>query len=308
MLGLSKRQILAQSRINSSAIEMAAMKELPASPLNEAPPPITPKSDSRQIVVRRFSQKKVAFVKKNKPNRRTQPQTDGQSTSQPQTPLPAPPDQPSPSTAVNELISEYEHLSSPTFPEPPHTNSTRTSYSSSAHATEATITIQPSPSLRAMQSIALDTSPAPTNTTWRHSTRYFSPSQTSLAPEVHIPSGCPPWLADSLRSGTRSPAPLRLIVTNLPPEDEDDEDTVYGPSPQDMDDLIQRQRTWDGIEGGRVRSKIERMVSLGKEVAGGLRRRLSLKRGFEARVERKGSEKRVEGVRRGHAIVGIGGR
>jgi hypothetical protein len=58
MLDLSKRQILAQSRINSSAIEMAAMKELPASPLNEAPPPITPKSDSRQIVVRRFSQKK----------------------------------------------------------------------------------------------------------------------------------------------------------------------------------------------------------------------------------------------------------
>jgi hypothetical protein len=181
MLGLSKRQILAQSRINSSAIEMAAMKELPASPLNEAPPPITPKSDSRQIVVRRFSQKKVAFVKKNKPNRRTQPQTDGQSTSQPQTPLPAPPDQPSPSTAVNELISEYEHLSSPTFPEPPHTNSTRTSYSSSAHATEATITIQPSPSLRAMQSIALDTSPAPTNTTWRPARPLSRPRSTSPA-------------------------------------------------------------------------------------------------------------------------------
>jgi hypothetical protein len=80
-----------------------------------------------------------------------------------------------------------------------------------------------------------------------------------------------------------------------------------------MDDFIERQRTWDMEEGRKVRNSIKRIVSFGKEITGGLKRRLSMKRGFEARVERAGSRKvvgreRIVGLRRGRTIVRVAGR
>jgi hypothetical protein len=120
-----------------------------------------------------------------------------------------------------------------------------------------------------MQSVGLDTNPSYANTTWRHSHRYISPSQISLAPSVYLPTGIPPWLADSLRHSTRTPP------------------TRYGPSPQDMSDLIERQRTWDLERERKVRNPIKRIVSFSKEITGGLKRRLSAKKGFEARIEKR---------------------
>jgi hypothetical protein len=80
-----------------------------------------------------------------------------------------------------------------------------------------------------------------------------------------------------------------------------------------MDDSIERQRTWDVEEGRKVGNLIKRIVSFGKEITGGLKRRLSMKRGFEARVERAGSRKvvgreRIDGLRRGRMIEGTAGR
>jgi hypothetical protein len=265
--------------------------------LYDGPPPIPPKNPARNIVVRQTSLQKVVFMKRNRLNARTPQQPDAQSTSQ----APLPQTQPEASSAPKDLTSDNEQPSSLTCPEPAHSSSTRTSYDSSTSAAEATITIHPSPSLHAMQSVGLDTNPSYANTTWRHSYRYISPSQISLAPSVYLPTGIPPWLADSLRHSTRTPP------------------TRYGPSPQDMIDLIERQRTWDLERERKVRNPIKRIVSFSKEITGGLKRRLSAKKGFEPRIEKRGEvvrtksetqvgKERVGVVRRWSAVASTGER
>jgi hypothetical protein len=54
-----------------------------------------------------------------------------------------------------------------------------------------------------------------------------------------------------------------------------------------MSDLIERQRTWDLERERKVRNPIKRIVSFSKEITGGLKRRLSAKKGFEARIEKR---------------------
>jgi hypothetical protein len=130
VLSLCRSQFLSQSRLDSSAIEMVAVKGPPASPLDEAPPPIPPKSDARQSVIRRLSRKKEVFTKRNKSNPRTQPQTVAQSTSQARIPRSAAINHHEASTTPNEFTSDDDDLYSRTFPELAHTTSTRTSYSS----------------------------------------------------------------------------------------------------------------------------------------------------------------------------------
>ena len=159
-----------------------------------------------------------------------------------------------------------------------------------------------------MQSVGSDTSPTASNSTWRTSDRYLNHSQLSIAgPEVYKPTGSPAWLVEelNLRPPVRKPS---LQVTNGASTDWDE--PIYGPSAEDLADLIERERQWDE-EQQRPKPwrRLQRFASLKKELAGGIKRTISLgkKKGFEPRVQpvRTQSEKRVErprGVMRSNTI------
>ncbi|KAL5119153.1 hypothetical protein ACEQ8H_002860 [Pleosporales sp. CAS-2024a] len=152
------------------------------------------------------------------------------------------------------------------------------------------ILINPSHSLRAMQSVGADTSPTTTNRTWRASTRYLNYSQLSVdSPEVYKPSGSPAWLVEELET-----LPDRnLQVTNW---SGGEEQSVYGPTREELADLIERRKTFDERPGkpkiGRWRSlkqEFKRTMSLGK--------RSGLRTDVEIVDEIRGEEEH-EGVRR----------
>ncbi|KAH4929130.1 hypothetical protein HBI24_191890 [Parastagonospora nodorum] len=160
-----------------------------------------------------------------------------------------------------------------------------------------------------MQSVGSDTSPTGSNCTWRSSDRYLNHSQLSIVdPEVYKPTGSPAWLVEELN--TRLP-PMRkpsLQVTNW--NETDWEEPIYGPSAEDLADLIEREREWDK-EQQRPKPwrPLRRFASLKKELAGGIKQTISLgkKKGFEPRLQpvRTLSEKQVErprGVMRSNTI------
>jgi hypothetical protein len=245
-------------------------------------------------------------VKKPRTNPRTSQQTNTQATPQALVHLTTSLNQLRASSAPAEHISNDETLPVPSFPERDQTISTRSSCQSSVCA-DTTITIEPSRDLQAMQSVGTDIGSSSHNSAWRHSNRYLSRSQTSLIPEVYLPTGCPPWLAEDLRhtyctpqSSVPSPRKVRTLeVKNWNQKSDWIEPTapVYGPSPQDMDDLIERRRTWDEVQERKPRNPLKRIVSLSKELTGELKRKLSIgptKKGFEPRLEQKDAPTRTK--------------
>jgi hypothetical protein len=277
------------------------MATIPPVPLIPQTPPIPPKSEARRRVIRRPSRQQGVVVKNTRSSPGAYEQTATRATSEALIQLKASLDQLRSSSAPTELISHDERLSEPDLPERFQTYSTRSSGVSSACA-DTTITIEPSRDLQAMQSVGSDTGTSSQNSIWRHSNRYLSQSQSSLAPEVYLPTGCPLWLAEDLKSGHRplpsapSPHKLRkLEVKNWnqennsidPPTTDPD---IYGPSPQDISDLIERRRTWDDEQDRKLLNPLKRIVSLSKEITGELRRKLSIgptRKSFVPRLERE---------------------
>jgi hypothetical protein len=137
-----------------------------------------------------------------------------------------------------------------------------------------------------MQSVGSDTSPTGSNCTWRSSDRYLNHSQLSIVgPEVYKPTGSPAWLVEELNARPSPVCKPSLQVTNW--NETDWEEPIYGPSAEDLADLIERERVWDE-EQKRPKPwrPLQRFASLKKELAGGIKRTISLgkKKGFEPRV------------------------
>jgi hypothetical protein len=295
-----------------------AIATVPPVPTLPQVPPIPPKSEARKRVIIRPSQEQGVVVKRTRPNPRTYEDTDTRAFSEASIQLESSLDQLRISSAPAELIGHDERLPEPISPEGAQIYSTWGPGVSSSCA-DTTITIDPSKDLQAMQTVGSDAGSFSHSSTWHHSTRYLRQSQTSLLLEVYLPTGCPPWLVGDLTSLRRPPSPSgphKLEVKNWNHEsDSPGPDTtatdpdIYGPSSQDIHDLITRRTTWNDEQeqDRKPLTPLQRIVSLSKEISGELKRKLSIRsvrQSFEARLEREDldgpmrckSEKRI-GVR-----------
>jgi hypothetical protein len=244
---------------------------------------------------------------------------------------------PAPSTGSRsqEPTTEDDNLLGPTNSGHARTISPKSSYESSIRAT-STIYIKPSRALQAMQSVGIDTGHEEFTGVWRHSDRYVTHSQTSLLPEVYKPSGLPPHLHEELDTANQTScasevAPRSRFETFWEHESEgsEDDDAIaepwtepapFGPSNQDIEDLIERQNKYDEAQKRKALSPLKRFANISKEFTGGLVRTLSKgpgKRAFEPRAKqaRTASQEQPEEaarrpgfLRRYHTVGGSQGR
>jgi hypothetical protein len=210
------------------------------------------------------------------------------------------------------------------------TVSSKSSYDSSVCAT-TTIHIKPSRGLQAMQSVGSDTGHVDITGARRRSNRYLTQSQLSLTiPEVYIPTGLPQYLVDELDTTKRTSWTTHtsrssafeafldheIADTNQPESWTEPTTTPYGPSDQDIQDLIERQEKWDEEQKRRPWRPLQRFASLGKEITGGLVRTLSKgpsKKAFEARAKQtrtashlqSGETAKRASVLRRHHTIGV---
>jgi hypothetical protein len=217
-------------------------------------------------------------------------------------------------------------------PERAHAGSSPNSSTSSVRRA-TTIVIEPSHALQAMQSVGFDTTISSHNATWHSSDRYLNQSQTSiLVPEDSKPTGSPAWLAEEIATANRSPKRRttlpNLQVTNwTPPSEWDIPSTptrtqIYGPSTEDLEDLIDRRKKWDEEQSPKTWSPLHRLASIKKELAGGIKRTMSIgkKKTFHPRVddashplrtksEKQTKESKATGfLKRSHTISAAMGR
>jgi hypothetical protein len=189
-------------------------------------------------------------------------------------------------------------------PEPAESSSD--SSNSSVHR-PTTILIEPSHGLRAMQSVGLDTTISSDNATWHSSGRYLNRSHTSvLVPEVYEPTGSPAWLTEEIATANRTPerrntAPGLKVINWTPPESWDilttpNPNQTYGPSIDDLEDLIDRRKQWDEEQKPKAWSPLNRLASIKKELAGGIKRTMSIgkKKTFVPRVDDEGHPLRTK--------------
>lgn len=187
-----------------------------------------------------------------------------------------------------------------------------------------------------MQSVGSDVGNLSCNADWRRTSLYLRESQVSLfIPEVYKPADLPQSIFDRLdavnhttRLTTFAPSafdneksPNEVVRNGSQASDEQGPSiTIYGPSNQDMQDLIERQTKWDEEQKRKTWHPLKRFASLSKEFTGGLVRSLSkgkAKKGFETRAKQiraMSAQQREEGarktnvLRRHHTVGGTHGR
>jgi hypothetical protein len=187
-----------------------------------------------------------------------------------------------------------------------------------------------------MQSVGSDVGHLSCNADWRRTSLYLRESQVSLfIPEVYKPTGLPQSIFDQLdavnhtavldrfapSTSDTETCPNQVVRNGSQVSDElESSITLYGPSNQDMQDLIERQTKWDEEQKRKTWHPLKRFASLSKEFTGGLVRSLSkgkAKKGFETRLKQiraTSDQQREEGtrkpniLRRHHTIGGTHGR
>lgn len=162
-----------------------------------------------------------------------------------------------------------------------HTSSA-TSSTSTLLTPETRILIKPSLELRAMQSTQSTPGLCAKLSRYANNNNHSPTSSPEL--EVYIPTGATP--AVYIPTGA-PPRPVFEARSPLTPT----EPASYGPSREDVESLLERQRVF---EEGRIAterknsSALGRLSSLGRELSGSIRRTLNIgtgKKGFEARVK-----------------------
>jgi hypothetical protein len=173
----------------------------------------------------------------------------------------------------------------------------------SLNTAKTKILIEPSQDLQVMQSTRSDTHRSRDTTPLHISDRSPGHKRVSFhTTEVHTPTGCPQWLARDLNPinrANRLGAPKRSVSgpakswgTDVKRASQASDrieptTTVYGPSDEDIDSLIERQKTWDEEQQKSQKRlswrPLQRFASLSKE----LKRTLSMgrrKKSFEPRT------------------------
>jgi hypothetical protein len=207
-------------------------------------------------------------------------------------------------SSLPDIVCDAGEVPEHDTPEQAQNRSSPNSSTSSVRRT-TTIVIEPSHALRAMQSVGVDTTISSHNATWHSSYRYLNQSQASiLAPEICKPTGSPAWLLEELDPANYAPE-TRATLSDLqvrnwnPPSERDGPTTpspTYGPSAKDLEDLIERRKKLSEQQSPKIWSPLHRLSSIKKELAGGLKRTMSIgkKKSFQPRVNEAGHPLRTK--------------